>query len=149
MMRESQAAVALVREWRAGGWVFLCQWSDTWNALHFIGGHREPGETFRRCAVREAAEELAVAEGELDVAAEPLARFEYVAFSRSAGVDTRYVMEVFPTCLTAAARARATGRPENCWVGLADVRAGRTADGRPVSPSVALILGKLGLFPTE
>lgn len=148
-LRESQAAVALVRTRTPSGWAYLCQWSDSWHALHFVGGHREPGETFRECAAREVTEELLITADEFEVSAEPLARLEYVAFSESAGVPTWYVMAVFPTRLTADAVRAAEGRPENGWVAVADARRGATADGRRVSPTVSLILGKLGLLPPE
>jgi len=148
-VRESQAAVALIRKQYDGECAYLCQWSDSWQALHFIGGHREPGETFRECAVREVQEELLIGSGEFDVPTEPLSRLDYVAFSESAGVPTRYQMAVFPTVLSADAEGRANAAPENAWVGAADIRRGATTDGRRVSPTVALILGKLGFLPAE
>lgn len=148
-LRESQAAVALARTRTPGGWAYLCQWSDTWRALHFVGGHREPGESFRECAAREVQEELHLTADQFALPAEPLARLEYVAFSESARVPTWYLMAVFPLVLSDDARRRAEGEPENAWVGPADVRRGTTADGRRVSPTVSLLLGKLGLLPTE
>ncbi len=147
--RESQAAVALVRAATPAGWAYLCQWSDSWRALHFVGGHREGEESFRECAAREVQEELHLSADEFAVPAEPFARLDYVAFSESARVLTRYVMGVFEVTLTAAAERTAEAAPENAWVGPADVRRGTTADGRRVSPTVSLILGKLGLLPTE
>ena len=143
-IRETQAAVALIRARHPAGWKYLCQWSDTWHALHFIGGHREAGETFRECAAREVEEELALGAADFDVAAAPLAHFEYEAFSASAGVPTHYLMAVFPTELAGELGATVGDRPENAWVGTEEVRAGRTADGRRISPSVGTILARLG-----
>jgi 8-oxo-dGTP pyrophosphatase MutT (NUDIX family) len=139
--RRSEAAVVLVRD----GGRFLCQWSDTWHALHLVGGHREGGESFRDCAAREAAEELPAAAAGVVVAPAPAAVLEYDAFSRSAGVDTRYVVAVFPARLTTAARPGVDADPANRWVSRDDIRSGRTNDGTPVSPTVDLILTKLGL----
>lgn len=143
-LRESQAAVALIRARHETTWTFLCHWSGSWRALHFVGGHREPGETFRACAVREACEELGVAACDVSVEAEPLGHLEYVTHSRSAGVPTAYVIEVFPAALAPGA---VLGRPEpeNRWVTRAEIRAGVTADGTPVSPTAELILSKLNL----
>jgi 8-oxo-dGTP pyrophosphatase MutT (NUDIX family) len=140
-VRESQAAVALIRERHDADWKYLCHWSRSWGAWHFVGGHREPGETFRECAVREACEELGVAADHLRVVA-PLARLEYVAHSRSAGVPTAYVIEVYETLLCAARGVELGGR--NRWVTGAEVRRGRTDDGTPVSPTVDYILTQLG-----
>lgn len=144
-LRESQAAVALIRVRHEADWKYLCQWSDSWQALHFVGGHREGDETFHACAVREVLEELPVAPGEVAVPAEPLSRLEYVAFSESARVPTFYVMAVFFVGLAADARPAVDARPENRWVTRAEVRAGRMDDGTRVSPTVELILTKLGL----
>jgi len=139
--RESQAAVALIRH--PAGEKFLCQWSTTWKALHFIGGHRDGTESFRECAVREVREELGLAEGTFGVAAEPLARLDYVAFSESAKVPTRYVMEVFPARL----RIELDERPENAWLGWDEIARGQADDGRRISPTVGFILGKIGISP--
>lgn len=144
-LRRSEAAAALIREWRGSGWVYLCQWSDSWRAAHFVGGHREGGESFRECAVREALEELPVRPNDLWVPDEPLAHLEYVALSWSAGVPTAYAISVFRVSLATAARPGVDARPENLWVARAEARAGRAADGTRVSPTVDLILTMLGL----
>jgi len=144
-MRCSQAAVALIRQPTAVGWNFLCQWSDSWRALHLIGGHREGEETFRECAMREMLEELPVGFADVSVAAQPLAHLEYVTFSESAGVPTRYILEVFQTSIDSHAREKVTRQPENAWVSREQIQLGLAADGRRISPTVELILVKLGL----
>jgi hypothetical protein len=79
------------------------------------------------------------------VAPAPAADLEYDTFSRSAGVPTRYRIAVFQTRLAAAARPAVDANPDNRWVTRAEVRAGRAADGTPVSPTVDLILTRIGL----
>jgi isopentenyldiphosphate isomerase len=143
--RESQAAVVLIRERHEDDWAYLCQWSESWRALHFIGGHRHAGETFRECAIREAMEELFVGEADIAVSAEPLAQLEYDAFSEGARVQTWYVVAVFLADLAAAVRPAVAARPENRWVGREEILAGRTHGGTRVSPTANLILTKLGL----
>ena len=145
-MRQSQAAVALIRDRQDAGCKYLCHWSASWQAFHFVGGHREGEEPFCECAVREVLEELPVVPADFSVTSEPMAHLEYVAFSGSALRLTYYVMEVFPTELNPdAARDKVVPQPENRWVSRDEIRAGRACDGPRVSPTVDLILSKLGL----
>ena len=46
-MRQSEAAVAVIRLVRDGQTHWLAQWNDHWGAFHLVSGHRRPGETFR------------------------------------------------------------------------------------------------------
>lgn len=143
-MRESQAAVVLIREQHDAGWRYLCHWSDSWNALHFVGGHREPSETFRECAVREAQEELGIGPAEIVVEEQPLGRLEYVTFSVSAGVQTFYVIEVFYAAVDATLCHQITlFRPRNHWVSREEIRNGFTLKGLKVSITTDIILTKL------
>jgi len=92
-MRTSQAGLALVRRTRPDGATeYLTQWSDTWKRLALVGGHVEPGESFRACCVREVGEELGLADGTDFRVAEGSVTptCEYRAVSGSAGVETLY-----------------------------------------------------------
>jgi 8-oxo-dGTP pyrophosphatase MutT (NUDIX family) len=146
-MRESQAALALIRRPGRDGPEFLVRWNDKWQALHLVGGHRHPGESFRACLCRELAEELGPAPGGDGRAADqPFAHLEYRAFSVSAQEETAYVLELFKVELAPAALAQASADPLNAWVGEAEVRAGRAGDGRAVSGTMRLLFDKAGLW---
>src|SRR5205814_72605 len=87
-MRQSEAAVALIRREQDGQTVWLAQWNDKWRAYHFVSGHKRSNETFRECLVREVAEELGLKEGANYTAAPmPAAHLEFTAFSQGAGVE--------------------------------------------------------------
>ncbi len=125
---------------------WLSNWNEGWNALNLVGGHKRDGESFRDCCAREVAEELGLAPGvDFRVAALPEGRLEYVAESRRAGETTAYTQEVFAVdLLTDAARERVAADPDNAWLGEREVRAGRAADGRAVSPTVEFVLVRMG-----
>src|SRR5947209_3488215 len=100
-MRHSIAAFALVRRTAPGGVTeWLANWNANWHALNLVGGHKRPDESFRDCCTREVAEELGLVEGaDFAVAPLPAAHLEYVAMSQAAGVETAYVIELFPADL--------------------------------------------------
>jgi molecular chaperone DnaJ len=62
-MRQSVAAVALIRRSEAGQALWLAQWNPHWRRYNFVAGHKRPDESFRQCVVRELAEELGLREG--------------------------------------------------------------------------------------
>src|SRR5439155_11076042 len=62
-MRQSTAAVALIRRQQRGQTVWLAQWNPGWQRYHFVAGHKRPNETFRECAEREIGEELDLQKG--------------------------------------------------------------------------------------
>lgn len=145
-MRESIAALALIRRIGAGGTEWLTQWNDRWEAFHLIGGQKED-ETFRHCCAREVAEELGLVEGVgFRVADEPAAHLEYVAYSRSARVETRYVAELFDVELLGDAADAVARDPANRWVTTDEITAERCRDGRRVSETTGLLLGMAGLL---
>jgi 8-oxo-dGTP pyrophosphatase MutT (NUDIX family) len=144
-MRESQAAVALVRREQDGRTLWLAQWNPRWQRYNFVAGHKEPGESFRACLLREVGEELGLAEGaDFEAAAEPAARLQYTAWSESASADTAYTVELFDVRLTADAERRVSAEPHNRWLSADEIRAGRCADGAPVSATMALWLAQRG-----
>lgn len=149
-MRISEAGLALVTRTPAGGAPeFLTQWSRGWGMYSLVGGHREPGETFRECVAREVGEELGLAEGVgFAVATGPVKPAqEYTAVSGGAGVLTLYRVELYAvTLLTADAEAQASADPANRWLTRAEVDAGATADGQPVSAQVRTVFTLFGVL---
>jgi 8-oxo-dGTP pyrophosphatase MutT (NUDIX family) len=140
-MRLSEAAVALIRREQDGRTSWLAQWNRNWQAYHFVGGHRRPGESFRDCLVREIAEELHLREGnDYNATAGPLARLDYRAFSESARTETRYITELYEVDLTGDARAIVDGDPRNRWLDEAEIAGERCRDGRPVSATMQRLL---------
>jgi 8-oxo-dGTP pyrophosphatase MutT (NUDIX family) len=144
------AGLALITRRRPeGATECLAHWSRRWDMFSLVGGHVDPGESFRECCAREVAEELGLAP-DLDyrVAPEPLRpRQEYTAFSRSAGVETRYVVELFAVeLLTPEARQRVDADPRQRWLGEDEIRRRRTGDGQPVSAQVETVLRLFGVL---
>jgi 8-oxo-dGTP pyrophosphatase MutT (NUDIX family) len=141
-LRRSEAAVALLRDQGADGrprW--LARWNPKWGTFHFVAGHRRPEESFRACLVREIDEELGLREGEdYSVSTAPALHVDFTAWSVSARAETRYVMELFDVELTPAAQSRIADDPENRWLAEADVRAGLSEDGRPISATMGRLL---------
>jgi 8-oxo-dGTP pyrophosphatase MutT (NUDIX family) len=138
--------VALIRREQDGATLWLAQWNRRWGHYHFVAGHKLPDESFRRCLAREIAEELHLREGtDFHIAAGPPAHVEYTAWSAAARAETSYTMELFAVDLTEAARRAVDENPLNRWLTEAEVRDGRAADGKPVSPTMRLLLSKIGL----
>jgi ADP-ribose pyrophosphatase YjhB (NUDIX family) len=150
-MRTSVGAFAVFRRPTASGAVeYLTQWNDRWHAFHLVGGHKEPDESFRTCCVREVTEEVHLEEGrDFRVADRPLAHLEYVAFSRGAGEETAYTVELFDAELLGEAAQAVAADTANRWVSEADVRARRCRDGRAVSETMLRLLSLAGLTPGE
>jgi 8-oxo-dGTP pyrophosphatase MutT (NUDIX family) len=143
-MRQSEAAVALIRLVRDGQTHWLAQWNDKWGAFHFVSGHRRPDETFRECLVREIAEELHLSDGtDYQVSAERPTHLEFVDFSQSTQTQTRYIMELFSVELNPGAHPRVESNPANCWLNAAEIEAGQTRDGQPVSATMKRLLGQV------
>ncbi|NIY14612.1 MAG: NUDIX domain-containing protein, partial [Nitrospinaceae bacterium] len=63
-MRSSEGALAWITRDGAMGQEWLTRWNRKWNNRSLIGGHREDGESFRDCLVREILEETGIREGE-------------------------------------------------------------------------------------
>jgi 8-oxo-dGTP pyrophosphatase MutT (NUDIX family) len=150
-MRVSEAGLTLIRRSGADGAPeYLVQWNDKWQRFALVGGHREPGESFRACCVREVAEELELAEGaEYRVAPEPVAPpIEYRARSGSAGVETLYRVELYLVeLLTHAAAARVAADPANRWLTEPEIRRRVThGDGKDVSAQVETVLILAGVL---
>lgn len=150
MPRYTAAAFAWIKRPLPGGLLYLCQWNRKWQAFNLIGGHQEPSESARQCVVREIAEELGLAAGEdIAVAAEPLARIEFTAWSVPLGEWTAYDMTAFAaTIANPAALARVGENAENRWLSAAELTAGRTDDDRAVSEVATRLAAAIGLPAT-
>ncbi len=141
-MRQSVAAIALIRDQD----LWLAQWNDGWQAYNFVGGHKHDDESFRECVIREIDEELQLTEPNVQVADQPLARVDYIAWSQRANEDTRYIMEVFAVQLGGPhARQIVDNEPNNRWLSESEIKTQRCVDGRPVSETMNLLLSKSGL----
>ena len=143
-MRTSEAALALITRINPQmETAYLTQWNEKWQAYSLIGGHREEGESFRDCCIREIAEELAlVSENDFHVANEPLNGFcQYTAFSQSAKVMTKYRVQLFNTkLLHQEVYRKISSDPVNCWLTSAEITRMSTPTGDIVSSPVATVL---------
>jgi 8-oxo-dGTP pyrophosphatase MutT (NUDIX family) len=140
-MRQSEAAVALIRRIQDGQTFWLAQWNPKWRRFHFVSGHRRPDETFRECLVREIAEELALGEGaDYQVSSAPPIHLEFIDFSESAQTETRYTMELFNVELSSGAHPKVETNSANRWLTEAEIQAGQTHDGQPVSATMRRLL---------
>ena len=153
-MRVSEAGLALIRRVGADGSAeYLTQWSARWARFSLVGGHVEPGESFRECCVREVAEELELVAGVgFRVAPEAVGPVcEYRAVSGSAGVETLYRVQLFATeLLTLEAHAKVNADPANRWLTEPEIRRHLTsADRRPVAAQVETVFVKSGVIPKD
>jgi len=144
-MRQSEAAVALIHRQQDGQARWLAQWNDKWQAYNLVSGHRRRDETFRDCLVREIEEELHLSEGtDYRVSAEAPTQLEFIGFSESTQTETRYIMELFNVELGSGVNPWVEADPANRWLTEAEIQAGRTQDGRPVSGTMKRLLGEVG-----
>ena len=149
-MRQSTAAVALIRRQQRGQTVWLAQWNPGWQRYHFVAGHKRPNETFRECAEREIGEELDLQKGsDFTVDEEPLAHLEYTAWSEGAKAETNYTAELFQVELNGyAAWERVEANTANRWLSKEEIRSGHCGDGAPVSETMRFFLSKVeGMDP--
>jgi len=147
-MRRSIAALAQICKKEDGQLRWLAQWNPNWKAFSFVGGHKRAEESFRECMVREIGEELGLVEGtDFVMAGTPAAHLEYNAWSHGAREETAYTMELFDVQLEPSARAAIEANSANRWLSEDEIRTGRSADGRPVSETVSLILTKARVLP--
>lgn len=151
-MRVSEAGLALIRRTGADGAPeYLAQWNDNWRRFALVGGHREPGESFRACCAREVGEELGLAAGlDFRAAPEPVAPLvEYRALSGSAGVETLYRAELYAVeLLTREAVARVDADPANRWLTEPEIRRHVTsADGKSIAAQIETVFTRAGVLP--
>ena len=147
-LRQSTAALALIRREVGPNTLWLVQWNRKWACYNFVGGHTHDGESFCQCVAREITEELSLVEGQdFNVASEPAAHSEYTAWSVSAQQETHYTIELFDVRLRGEqAGEKIDADPLNRWLTEIEIRERRCHDGQPVSETMALLLRKAGLF---
>jgi len=148
-VRESTAAVAIIRREHEGRTLWLAQWNRNWQRYHFVGGHKHADETFRQCVIREIGEELEIAEDQdFLVADQPLAHLDYTAWSEGARQETHYVLELFEVQLLGdSTRQRIEANSRNRWLTEEEIREERCHDGSPVSETMGLLLAKANDSP--
>ena len=147
-MRQSEAAVALIRRIDDGQTLWLAQWNPKWRRFHFVSGHRRHDETFRECLVREVAEELGLSEGpDFQVSSAPPTHLEFIDFSESTQTQTRYIMELFNVELSSGAHPRVECNPENRWLTEAEIQAEQARDGQLVSATMKRLLAAVERKP--
>lgn len=146
-MRTSEGALALITRVNSTSQTeYLTQWNDAWNAYSLIGGHVEDGETFRQACTREIEEELELQrETEFCVSDDPIGpRYEYVAISKAAGVETQYRIELYSTeLLTPLAIAKVDRNPNNCWLSKSEITNKTTFAGRAIADQVGRVVSHL------
>lgn len=143
MTRKSDAALAWITRVNASRETeYLTQWNSGWSAYSLIGGHVEPGESFRQCCLREIEEELLSKASDCQLAPYPYATLRFREFSKAAYEASDYHWQVF----LARPSADLLGRlPDDCqWVQAHHIRSGRTADGQPIADQVRRILKAVG-----
>lgn len=143
--RRSEASVALICRPERARPRWLARWNRNWQCFYFVGGHKHDDETFRECLEREMREELALASGTHYAVSEgPVARVAYAAESRSAGVETQYVLRVFDVhFVDDAIDDQIVSSQDVRWVTGDEIRACRCADGRPISRTMAFVLDRI------
>jgi 8-oxo-dGTP pyrophosphatase MutT (NUDIX family) len=144
-MRKSVAAIALIRRQQNGHTQWLAQWNDHWQTYSLVGGHKRADETFRQCLVREVHEELGLTD-RVDYQApdQPLECLQFTAWSQRAKEDTQYTFEIFPVVLSSS-RIEQTViiDPRNRWLSGEELTAGRSVDGKAISPTFTRVLGEV------
>lgn len=146
--RESIAALALIRRKEGGRTLWLARWNRKWGCYNFVGGHKEVGESFRECVVREVEEETGLCSGvEFTAADAPAAHLEYDAWSESAHAETHYVIELFDVTLAEGAGRTLDADESLRWLSDEEIAGRACADGRPVSATMSLLLEKLSAHP--
>lgn len=148
-MRKRSASIALIRRIRVRQMEYLFQWNNDLNRLHFIGGERGQQESFHECVMRStrAALKLQSADG-LKMASHAVAHLRFDAPSESTGELTAYDIAVYEGTLTdQSTNDHVNANPDNCWIDGGGILAGRSADGRRVSETMRLVLGKAGRLP--
>lgn len=152
-MRISEAALALITRVNAQDEAeYLTQWNEKWQAYSLIGGHREEGESFRECCLREVEEELGLKRiADFTVAAKSVgSTVDFTMDSMSAGEETRYGIELFRAEIASANVYDAVNAaPLNRWLSASEIENRMTEDGRTVSEQVFRVLIGSGILKRD
>jgi 8-oxo-dGTP pyrophosphatase MutT (NUDIX family) len=144
-LRRSEAGLALISLTSAGQTEFLCQFHEKTKAFFLIGGHREAGESFRDCVIREVSEELSLAPADFSVANQPQKILHFHARSTSTKLDTEYDIHLFDVTVATGALAKVEADPRNTWLTADEVREELFHQGKRISSDMRRILLRSGL----
>ncbi len=143
-MRESLAAVAVIRQRAGDQTLYLAQWNEGWQRYSLVGGHKHDDESFRECLIREVHEELGLTEGaHYRLSDKPPAHLQFEAWSERASEQTAYTFEVFELTLAdveSESLRVINALPTNRWLTRDEVESGTTADGKSISATVSRLL---------
>ena len=117
---------------------YLAQWNDKWKAFFLVGGHRENGESYRECVVREVCEELDIQEDNFQVSPEAREQLEYCAISNRTKLLTNYRHHLFDVSLD----THLAEGSNNAWLSAEEVFRSETNDGRMISDTMQLLVVK-------
>lgn len=152
-MRISEAALALITRVNTQDETeYLTQWNEKWQAYSLIGGHREEGESFRECCIREIEEELELKRDvNFGVPETPVApTVEFMMYSKTAGEETRYRMQLFRVEIGSARdRELIDANPVNRWLSESEIGNRLSSEGRPVSEQVVRVLTASGILKSD
>lgn len=148
-MRISCAGLALIRRDDSGGPLWLAQWNNKWQRYSFVGGHKNPAESYRECVIREIGEELGlIADRQFTVAQKPLTHLQYRAWSESAQEESDYTLELFEVAFVGDdSRRSVDADPQNRWLSADEIRVQCCLDGRAISETVGRLLNAIGALP--
>ena len=147
-MRNSVAAIALIGREENGKRVWLARWNINGNAYSFVGGHKDPGESFRDCLIRRVGEELGLeADADFLLGEEPHSHLEYVGWSEGPRAQTAYTMELYEVTLTGDfSLDKIDSDNQNRWLEPGEIKSAATKDGQSVSATMNLLMEMAGLF---
>ena len=139
-LRKSEASLALIIRTVAGQTEFLCQFHEKTRGYFLVGGHREEGESFRDCVIREIQEELSLTPQDFTVKAQPWNVLQFQARSSSTKLDTDYYIQLFEVTITTAALATVESDSRNAWLSADEIRDESFHKGRRISSDMRRIL---------
>ena len=145
--RHSYGSVAMITILDGRQHLWLGQWNDSWQAINFVGGHREHGESYRDCLIREITEELGLLlTRDFRIPAEPARAIEYTAVSRRTDEWTRYHLSLYSVALSAGVSDRLSLNPRNHWLTEQQIDAMVTDTGIPISRTMKRVFDEARLW---
>ncbi|MFG0334448.1 MAG: hypothetical protein ACF8TS_13875 [Maioricimonas sp. JB049] len=153
MMTQSQfvGSIALVRRWFGEEERWLARWDEQAQALDFVYSERLEGESYRESIDREIAWTLRL-QRKRDYIVSSVPRLHFQAPLEIPGQCTPvyYVVQFFVVDLYGQ---RAAGTLDadalNQWCRPAELREGRTTDGRAIAPGLHVLLARTDAIPSH